>query len=296
MRSCADRLHQLQRDVGLSDKELKQAVKDVCTPRQVSLPVLHEKSSVESRIGEKLTQKSKKKQKTQIAAWYLEEYLVPDVAQRLYMAYPVFKELVNHAYEEAMNIIQLLTFETGKEVDFDRVFPGRPLDDLDIPDEQWEAFGKYCKDHPIASAKDIWKRREKFKKTLTKKRYKLYSPRRLRMYDPYYAATALDAKEMVKNIKAIGKANEVRIQKFHEMLDELVKDQSIGSEAMKQFSKQTEELMKQHQRRLHQFIKRTGKGTPTPIQFDWDEQSILYDDYGNPDSMDSVFGKRLGDL
>ena len=83
------------------------------------------------------------------------------------------------------------------------------MDELDIPDEQWEAFEKYCDKHPLRSVRDIWNRRRRFKKYLRKARYKKYSPRRLRMYDPMYAASAMDAKEMLKSIKEIGKQNEL---------------------------------------------------------------------------------------
>ncbi|MCM1230274.1 MAG: hypothetical protein NC489_09075 [Ruminococcus flavefaciens] len=296
MRSCADRLHQIQQDVGLTDKELKQAVREVCTPTRVDLPVLREKKSAQDKLREKVAKKSKKKRRVQLAAWYLEEYLKPEYAQKLYQKYLDYKELVEHAYEEAIAIIQLATFEVEFDVDPREAFPQKTPDDLDIPEEQWEAFEQYCDKHPLKSVRDIWKRRRKFKKSLRKKRYKLYSPRRLRMYDPYYAATALDEKEMLKSIKEIGRVNELRVQKFKEMLDGLVKDQSIGSVAMKQFSKQTDELLKQHRRRLNDFIKRTGKEKPMPVLFDWGDGPVSYDDWDNPDSIDSVLGVKIKDL
>lgn len=297
MSSCAERLHQIQKDVGLTGKELKAAVREVCTPRQVSLPVLREKKSPEEKLREKIEKKAKKKRKVWMAAWYLEEYLKPEYAQEMYQKYLDYDELVQHAYDEACAIIQLATFTVEYDIDPCEAFPQSPPDELDIPDEQWGAFEKYCEKHPLKSAKDIWVRRRTFKKHLRKKRYKLYSPKRLRMYDPFYAATALDEKEMLENIKNIGKANETRLAKFKQLLDDLVKDQSIGAVAMERFNKQTEELMRQHRKRLHEFAKRTGQGKPRPVTFSWaGGDEVVYDDFDDPDSVDSVFHRKMKDL
>lgn len=296
MGSCADRLHQIQRNVGLTEKELKDAVKEICTPRQVELPVLHEKKSSQDKLREKLEKKTKKHRKVQTAAWFLEEYLTPEVARTFYERYLDYHELVEEAYEAALGIIQLCTYVVEKDIDPHEAFPEQTLDELDIPDEQWEAFERYCDKHPLKSVRDIWVRRRKFKKHLRKARYKKYSPKRLRMYDPAYAASAMDAKEMLKSIREIGKQNETRIAKFKQLLDDLVKDQSIGSLAMERFSQQTDELMKQHRRRLNEFIKKTGQGKPQPIIFDWDGEVTKYDDWSDPDSIDSVLRVPIRDL
>lgn len=297
MRSCADRLHQIQRDVGLTEKELKNAVKEVCTPRRVELPTLQVKKTPQDKLREKLEKKAKKHRKVRTAAWFLEEYLTPEVANTFYQKYLDYHELVEKAYEAAMGVIQLCTYVVEKDIDPHEAFPQRAPDELDIPDEHWEAFERYCEKHPLKSVRDIWVRRKKFKKQLRKARYKKYSPRRLRMYDPAYAASAMDAKEMLKSIKEIGKQNESRIAKFKELLDDLVKDQSIGSVAMERFSQQTEELMKQHRRRLHEFAKKTGQGKPQPFVFSWagGEEQVI-DDFDNPESIDSVFGVKMKDL
>ena len=259
--------------------------------------MLREKKSAEDKIREKVERKAKKKRKFRLAAWYLEEYLKPEYAQVVYHQYLDYKELVEYAYNAAIAIIQLNTFVVDDNIDPCEAFPQQVPDELYIPDDQWEAFERYCEKHPLKSVRDIWKRRRKFKKQLRKKRYQLYSPRRLRMYDPCYAATALDEKEMLQNIKNIGKANEQRIHKFKQLLDDLVKDQSIGAVAMERFNQQTEELMKQHRKRLNELIKRTGADKPTPVKFSWaGEEEVVYDDFDNPDSLDSVFGVTLKDL
>lgn len=296
MGSCADRLHQIQRDVGLTEKELKAAVKEVCTPRQVQLPVLRERKSAQDKLREKMAKKSKKHQKRKLAGWFLETYLTPEVAQGFYRKYPDYHVLIDAVYEAAMGVIQLSTYVVELDVDPREAFPQPKVDELDIPDEQWEAFEKYCDKHPLRSVRDIWNRRRRFKKYLRKARYKKYSPRRLRMYDPMYAASAMDAKEMLKSIKEIGKQNETRIAKFQKLLDDLVKDQSIGAVAMERFSQQTDELMRQHRKRMNEFIKKTGQGKPQPFTMDWDGRVTTFDDWDDPDSLDSVLRIPIRDL
>ena len=275
-RSCADRLHQIQRDAGLSDKELKQAVRDVARPREVRLPTFHEKTTKQEKQRRKY-EAGGKLRKRAIARWYLEEYLKPQYAYEIYMRYPKFKQLVEYAYNQAMALIQVTTFVVESDINPSIVFPAPPVSDLDIPETQWKEFGQYCKSHPLKSPRDIFKRRKKFKKYRYKKRGKYYSRKRMRMYDPLFAMTVVNEKEMIKNLNRISKENELRVQKFHEMLDSLVKDKSVGSAMLEKFDKQTREIMKRQKTRMKQFMKERGH-KPTPLTFSIDDgPSVTYD-------------------
>lgn len=296
MGSCVSTLRRIQHDVGITDKELKDAVREVCTPRRVELPVLREKKSPERKLKEKLEKKSKKRRRKEVAVWYLTVFLLPEVAQQLYEEYTDYDQLMDTAYEQGMNMIQLATLSVG-EPEPHELIPAETLDDFDIPDHQWKAFGEYCKKHPIKKASQISERRRKFKKWIQKKAIKRYSPKRLRIYDPVYAATAPSAKEMLKNLKRISYENELRIQRFHAMLNELVGDRSVGSIAMQHFKKQSEEIMRQHQKRIKEFKRRAKGDKPTPVVMYWDDQEpVEYDNWDNPKSMDSVLGIKVEDI
>lgn len=268
-RSCASRLHQIQQDVGLTQKELKQAVREVTRPREVKLPMFHEKATKVEKERRKY-EVGGKLRKRAIAYWYLEEYLKPKYAHEIYMKYTDFKELVNYAYERAMDLVQLQTFVVEEDVPYWEMLPVEPMDELDIPETQWKEFGQYCKSHPLKHPRDIFKRRKKFKKYRYKKRGKYYSRKRMMMYDPLFAMTVVDEKEMIKNFNRISKENELRVQKFHEMLDALVKDKSVGSSMLEKFDKQTKEIMSRQRSRVKQFMKERGL-KPTPISFSIDD-------------------------
>lgn len=275
-RSCADRLHQIQRDAGLTQKELKQAVRDVARPREVKLPTFHEKTSKAEKERRKY-EVGGKLRKRMIAHWYLEKYLKPKYAQEIYMRFPKFKDLVNYAYEQAMALVQLSTFETERDVPPEEMIPVTPMDELDIPETQWKEFSHYCKSHPLKGPQDVFKRRKKFKKYRYKKRGKYYSRKRMRMYDPLFAMTVVNEKEMIKNLNRISKENELRVQKFHEMLDSLVSDRSVGSSILEKFDKQTKEIMSRQRARVKQFMRERGL-KPTPISFSIDDgPSTIYD-------------------
>lgn len=277
MASCADRLHRIQKDVGLSEKELKQAVRDVARPRETKLPTYHEKTPKKDKLRKKYEAGGKLRKKS-IAYWYLEKYLKPAESRKIYMAYPKYKDLVEYAYTQAMALVQLTTFVLDDDVDPMSLFPNTPVDELDIPETQWKEFDRYCKSHPLNSSKDIFKRRKKFKKWRYKRRGRYYSKKRMRMYDPLFAMETIDEKEMLKNLQRISKENELRTQKFHEMLDSLVADKSIGSVAMARFNEQTKELMRRHRSRVKQFMKERGfKQTPVSLSID-DGTSIIYDE------------------
>lgn len=274
-RSCADRLHRIQKDVGLTNKELKSAVRDITRPREVELPKFHEKVSKQEKIKREYDVGGKKR-KLMIAHWYLEEYLKPAYAEDIYREHPRFKDLVEYAYERAMELVQISTFRMETDVDPLTMFPEKPDDDLDIPDIHWKAFNQYCKTHPLSKSSDIFKRRKKFKKWLGRKHKRYYSKSYMRMYDPVFAMTTVDEKEMIKNLERITHENEVRVKKFHEMLESLVADQSIGSNAMKKFDKQTSELLKRQKTRLKSFM--NNQQTPNPITFEIDDEpSVIYD-------------------
>lgn len=277
-RSCVSRLHAIQDDFGLSEKELKQAVKDVARPREVELPTFHEKVTKKEKMRREMERPGNKQRKYMIAHWYLEEYLDPEYAYDVYRKHLIFKDLVEYAYERAMGIIQLGTYITNNDLDPLEAFPDPPDDELDIPEIQWNEFDAYCKKHPLkGGAKDIFNRRKRFKKYLRKRRGRYYSKRRMRMYDPLFAMTVVDEKEMLKNLERITRENELRVKRFHEMLDSLVTDKSIGAEAMKKFDKQTKDIMTQHRKRLNSFMKQIGQ-KPTPVTFDFDDEpSVTYD-------------------
>lgn len=276
MASCTSRLHQIQRDVGLSDKELKQAVRDVTRPREVKLPTYHEKISKQEKARREY-EIGGKRRKRAIAYWYLHEYLTKREASRVYLEHQVYKELIEYAYQQVMALVQLSTYVLEEIDDPLTMFPEKPLDEYDIPDSQWKEFGEYCKTHPLKRPRDLFVRRHKFKKWRYKKRGKYYSKKRMRMYDPLFAMETVNGKDMIKNLRRIGKENELRTRKFHELLNDLVADKSIGSTAMARFNEQTEEIMKRHKSRIKQFMKER-KMKPTPISFSMDnDPTVFYD-------------------
>ena len=69
--------------------------------------------------------------------------------------------------------------------------------------------------------------------------------------------------------------NEERIQEFHRFLDDLCGNKAISAEAMKRFSKQTEVLMAQHEKRMNEFLKQSGL-KETPIEISMIDHDILY--------------------
>lgn len=278
-RSCASQLHKMQKDFGLTRRELKEAVKEVARPREVKLPVFHEKRTKQDKLRDKLEKKGKKQRRYEIAYWYLEEFLDPSRAWfEYYMVYSDFKELIQHAYDDGIGTIQIMTYVVETDIDPFTIFPDPPEDELDIPEIHWKEFEQYCKTHPLrGGAKDIFPRRERFKKYLRKKRGRYYNKKRMRMYDPLFAMTVVDEKEVVKNLERITRENEIRVKKFHEMLDSLVEDKSIGSLAMKKFDKQTDEILKRHRKRLKSFMDQMGhKPTPLILDFD-DDPRVIYD-------------------
>jgi len=268
----------MQKDFGFSGKELKDAVRDVTTPREVKLPTFHEKVSKQERQRQKLAELSKKQRKYKTVYWYLEEFLKPEYARKIYEKFANFKEMVNYAYEEAMGVVKMCTFVVERDIDPFTIFQDAPDDELDIPDIQWKEFEEYCKKHPLkGGAKDIFERRKRFQKYTRKRRGRYYSKRRMRMYDPLFAMNDMNRKEMIRNLERITRENERRVVKFHEMLGTLVSDKSIGAEAMRRFDKQTDEIMKRHRKRMHQFMKQNGH-KPTPIIFEMDDEpSVIYD-------------------
>jgi len=260
----------------LTEKELKQAVRDVARPREVKLPTFHERVSKQER-ERKRYETGGKLRKRMIAHWYLEKYLKPKYAHEIYMKYPKFKDLVNYAYEQAMALVQLSTFVTARDVDPMDMIPDLPQDELDIPETQWKEFHAYCKSHPLKSPRDVFKRRKKFKKYRYKKRGKYYSRKRMRMYDPLFAMTVVNEKEMIRNLNRIGRENEIRVQKFHEMLDSLIQDKSVGSSMLEKFDKQTKEIMSRQRARMKQFMRECGY-KPTPLTFSIDNgPDVTYD-------------------
>lgn len=277
-KSCASRLHAMQRDFGLSDKDLKNAVRDITTPREVELPTFHEKITKAERRRRKLSELTKKQRKYKTVYWYLEEFLKPEYARKIYEKFADFKDMVDYAYEEAMGVVKACTFVIERDIDPFTIFEDTPDDELDIPEIQWEEFKVYCKKHPLkGGAKDIFERRKRFQKYTRKRRGRYYSKRRMRMYDPLFAMNDMNRKEMIKNLERITRENEQRVKKFHEMLGSLVQDKSIGAEAMRRFDKQTDELLKRHRKRMNQFMKQNGQ-KPTPITFDFDDEpSVTYD-------------------
>ena len=267
-RSCADRLHQLQKDVGLSDKELKAAIKRHTTPREVKLPTFHEKLTKQEKRRREIMQPGNKKRKYKMAYWYLEKYLEPSESWKVYMEHQDFKELVNYAYQMVLNLVQLQTYVTDDDPDIKTFFPDEPDGKYDIPEELDREFKAYAKKHPLKSSRDIIPRRKKFQKYRRKRRRRLYSKKHMRMYDPLFAATIVDSKEMYKNLQRIGRENEIRVRKFQEMLNSLVKDQSIGSEAMSMFNHRTKIIQEQYEKRLDQFMKQSGL-KPNPVMYDF---------------------------
>ena len=272
--SVLDRLHQLQSDMGFDDKELKQAIRRHTTPREVPLPTFHEKVSKYEKLRIKAEEKGNKERKYKVVYWYLEKYLKKSEAKKIYETHLEFKELVSYVYELALNLVQLQNFVLEDNMDAETVIaelegpqtPGR----YDIPRELEQEFDAYCKKHPISSATEIIPRRRKFQKHRRKRRHAMYSKRRMRIYDPLFAATRQDAKQMYNDLKQIGRENEIRVQKFRQMIEGLVKDQSVGANAMRMFDERTKAVMKQHQKRLDQFARQAGL-KPNRVMYDFSE-------------------------
>ena len=267
-RSCADRLHKLQKSFGLSDKELKQAVHDACAPREVELPTFHEEVSEAEKIREKEEKLGAKSRRYMLAHWYLEEWCEPYEAKQIYLKYTNFKELVNYAYECAIGTIQICTGVVSTTINFEELFPHKQKQaDWEIPEIREREFDEYCKTHPLNDASDIIKRRRKFRKHCGRRRKKLYSRKRMRMYDPLFSATAINEKEVLKNIKRVSAENQLRIQRFNEMLDSLVGNRAIGSVALAAFNQQTQKLMSQYEKRIDELMTRMHT-KPTKVIFD----------------------------
>ena len=276
MGSCADYLHKLQADMGFTDEELEDAVTRHCTPREVKLPVFHEKVSKKQK---KEAKKQKKKGRYQLAWWYLEKFLTPGEAfRRFYSAYRDYEEMVEAACKEATDYIQFDRMIVSKKVDPAEFGYLLPKDDFDIPDDQWKAFKKYCKKHPIKKTTDIEKRRQKFKKHLRKERRKYYDKRRLKMYDPLFAGCPADRDAMLKNIKRISRENEQRIQEFKRLLGTLYKESYVSSAAMSQFSEYTAKVMERHKRRMKEIMKDMDM-KPNPITiYEDDKPPVIWND------------------
>jgi len=83
-RSNVNKLHDLQKSYGLSSKDLKDAVRQVARPREVELPTFHEKLTKHEKIRRRVERESNKRRRYQLARWYLEEYLKPAQANRVY--------------------------------------------------------------------------------------------------------------------------------------------------------------------------------------------------------------------
>lgn len=273
MASCADRLHQIQRDVGLTDEELRAAVREVSRPREVKLPTFHEKVK-EQKQAQKTFDKERKKEKYRLVHWYLEEYLKPEYANEIYYEHPDFKDLVEYVYDLVLGLIQLNTFVIREIDDPREVLPETPETDFDIPEIQWKEFDQYCKEHPLKDVNDIIRRREKFKLSREKKRRRYYSKKRMRAYDPIFALTAVDEKEMIANLERISKENEIRVREFRKMLDSLVEDKSVGSVALARFNESTKAMLENHKRRLKTFIKNC-KSPNSTITLDIDDEPTI---------------------
>ena len=270
-------LHQIQKDCGITNKDLKEAVETVARPREVELPVFHERLSKKEKKVFGQTKKQKKREKYKLVYWYLEEYLKPKYREETYCRFEDdFKGLIEYCYDQVLKLIELSTVVIERDVDPEELLPELDFDpETDIPDTEWKNFKEYCKEHPIERASDIFKRRDKFKKHLRKKRKRLYSKKRLLMYDPLFAMDQVNAKAMKKNLERISRENEQRIQAFNKLLDRLVGDEAISSSAMANFKKHTKAMMARHKDRLDKFIKDAGLEAAV-IGYDVDDAPRVY--------------------
>lgn len=260
----------MQKDFGLSDKELKAAVKRHTEPREVKLPTYHEKLSKIEKKRQKALQPTNKKRKYKLVHWYLEEYLKPSEAMKIYEAHLDFKDLVEYTYQLVLGLVQLQSYIVEEDTPVERLIKPDPDGRYDVPEPLEKEFNEYAKKHPLESAKDIIKRRKKFQKHRRQRRRRLYSKSRMRIYDPLFAVNRVDAKQMYNELKRIGRENEIRVQKFKEMMESLVKDQSVGAEAMRMFDERTKIIMKQHEKRLNQFAEQAGLKA-NPVQYDFSD-------------------------
>lgn len=261
-RSCADLLHKIQKDVGLSEDELKEAVHRVKSPKIMPLKeftVDVEKSRQEREEREHQARKYKKKQRYEIATNWLFVHCTEDQRNAILDASADADEALDIAYRQAMDTIQVLTFVI-RELDPSEVFPEEHVyDPHEIPEEHWKAFGKYIKKHPLKPGESMFRRRERFldkiEQKKEKKLKKYYSPNALKIYDPYYLASMKEEEEFLKDLKRIGAENEERIQQFHGWLDSLFEDPNngISPEVMKRFDKHSKNAIANHRRRVEQY-------------------------------------------
>lgn len=263
--SYASKIHSIQEDFGFSKRELKDAVIAHCTPRVVDLPTFHEKTTKEEKRFLKYASETEKRRRYRLAHWYLENYLPENEAWRIYMRFPEFDDLVDYACERANQVIQIMTIIVDPNPDLDEILPRTIIQPYDIPKERRKAFEAYCKKHPLKDLNKLEHRRMKFEESVRKERKKYYDRRRLRMYDPLFHNTPMDAKEMVRNIKRITRENEERVKEFNKLLGELCKDQAMSAEAMEKFNDYTKEVMDRQKTRMKDFMKRANV-TPTPIE------------------------------
>ena len=276
MASCAARLHEMQKDFGFSNKELKQAIREISQPREVELPTFRMSEEAVRREKEISGEKVPKQRKYELAWWYLEEYLKPQYAMEIYMKYLKFKDLVNYAYQCALDLIDFLTFRIRKLTveEVNEMLAPEELDDFDIPPAQEKEFDDYCEKHPLKDANDVITRRENFKEYRYKKRKKLYSPKRLRMYDPVAALTMPNEKAIIKDLKRIGAENERRVQAFNKFMEKYFPNIAKGSVLMSRFNEQTQHLLDANKKRIDEMVKRMGQ-PPDPIQISIDNQPTI---------------------
>lgn len=267
-RSCSDALHRLQDEYGLTNGDLKKAVRDAVRPREVKLPTYRMRLTKDEKRRAKLQDRASRIRKYDLAYWLLEEFLEPEYANEIYREHPDFKDLVNHASKIAMNMIRMIG-EEHAPTDLNEVFPPEPDDEFDIPEIHAKEFRAFEKEHPPRKDEGIIEYRNRFRKHLKKRRRRYYSKKHMKIYDPLFAMTAVNEKKMIENLKRISKENEYRTREFHRMLDKLYGNNAIGSEQMERFKKRTEDMQAAARRRLKGFLRRAVREELTPITFEF---------------------------
>lgn len=140
--------------------------------------------------------------------------------------------------QESVNSVRSKTLEECLNESDDTGF-------VDIPDELWDAYHKYCKKHPLKRVADFSKHRLKFLKKMM--RTKKHNVKIAMRNDPLFRASMIDRKKLAKRMKEINFKTGERVEKFNGWIRKLMGDNfehNKGEELMKRFAETTERVSK----------------------------------------------------
>ena len=271
--SYASKIHDIQKDFGFTNSELKQAVKEATRPRVTKLPEFRLKLTKEEKRIRKRQRQVMKVRKYDLAHWLLNDFLDPDLAEEIYETHLKFKDLVDYASGVAIEYIRFMT-TPRKPTDLNELYPPPPDDEYDIPSIFEKEFEEFEDKHPPRKDEGIIEYRRRFKRHQRKRRRRLYSKKRMRIYDPLYQMDSIDEKKMLDNIKRISRENAEQTREFHRMLDKLYGDRALSADKLAQFKEHTEAMQRASRRRLKEVLRNSIR-PPTKITFEFPDGTTM---------------------